>query len=413
MIRFKSYIGIIKILISCLFGGIIFQQSGLAGDKTEPSLTLRFQAPIESPVELPPGQITSEADQLAESNAQDGNTPLVFQRTPAIFFADRPDTRDTYCVIIEEAAAAREVTFRNAEYSSPFSFQDDKNGGLLLKEGNESIFVYQYGMKLTEAVPKRYKRSCYVHPLFDLAGRTLTDDFPQDHFHHRGLSWMWPKVWINGKRYDLWHIYGMRNELEGLHQIFDDWTVRETGPVCLLLGVKNHWALDDGHSVMDEAVLFRVFRKTGPGRAIDVHLKWTAIDSIQISGADIKGYGGFNLRFSPRENTQITTQAGHESSDSDLRKYSWADLSAQFGGQNQYSGAAIFQHPYNPDFPAGWCLRYYGFLGVAWPGTEVVTLNPGETMDLRFRIWVHAGDAVEGQVEQAYTVYQRQFLLEE
>ena len=23
-------------------------------------------------------------------------------------------------------------------------------------------------------------------------------DFPPDHFHHRGLSWMWPKVWING-----------------------------------------------------------------------------------------------------------------------------------------------------------------------------------------------------------------------
>jgi hypothetical protein len=413
MIRFKSFIGIIKILISCLFWGIIFQQPGWAQEKTEPSLTLNFQAPIESPVEFPPGKIPPAGDQLIESIAQDGEVPLVFQRTPAIFFADRSDARETYCTIIPEAMAARDVELKRAELPSPFLFIDDMYGGLLLKEGNEPILTYQYGMKLAEGAPKRYKRSCYVHPLFDPGGRTLTDDFPQDHFHHRGLSWMWPKVWINGKRYDLWHIYGMRNELEGLHQIFDEWTAREAGPVCLLLGVNNHWALDDGHTVMDEAVLFRVFRKTGPGRAIDVHLKWTAIDSIQISGADIKGYGGFILRVSPRENTQITTQAGHESSDSDLRKYSWADLSAQFGGQDQYSGAAIFQHPYNPDFPAGWCLRYYGFLGVAWPGIEVVTLNPGETIDLRFRIWIHEGDAAQGRVEQAYTVYQMQFLLEE
>ena len=146
---------------------------------------------------------------------------------------------------------------------------------------------------------------------------------------------------------------------------------------------------------------------------IDVLLKWIAIDSIQISGQDKKGYGGFNLRFGPRKNTQITTQVGPESSDSDLRKYSWADFSAQFEEQDQYSGTAIFQHPYNSDFPAGWCLRHYGFLGVAWPGIEVVTLNPGETLDLRFRIWVHEGNAVQGRVEQAYHAYQGQLLLEE
>jgi hypothetical protein len=413
MIEFKLSKKTLKISVFFIFWGALLQQYGWAGEKSAVTLTLGLQTSVQSPVEFPPGKIPPAGDQLVESNAQDGEVPLVFQRTPAIFFADRPDARDTYCVIIPEAMPAREITFKDAEYPSPFSFQDNNNGGLLLKEDNEPILMYQYGMKLAEGVPKRYKRSCYVHPLFDPGGRTLTDDFPQDHFHHRGLSWMWPKVWINGKRYDIWHIYGIRNELEGLHQIFDDWTVREAGPVCLLLGTKNHWALDDGHTVMDETVLFRVFRKTGTGRAIDVHLKWTAIDSIQISGQDIKGYGGFNLRFSPRENTQITTQAGHESSDSDLRRYSWADLSAQFGGQDRYSGAAIFQHPYNPDFPAGWCLRYYGFLGVAWPGIEVVTLNPGETIGLRFRIWIHEGDATQGGVEQAYTVYQRQLLLEE
>jgi hypothetical protein len=96
-------------------------------------------------------------------------------------------------------------------------------------------------------------------------GRVLIEDFPKDHFHHYGLCWMWPHVWINGKQYDLCHIYGIRNEPEGLHQIFDQWTIREAGSVCRILVAKNHWALDDGQPVMDEEALLRILiNGTGP-----------------------------------------------------------------------------------------------------------------------------------------------------
>jgi hypothetical protein len=89
-----------------------------------------------------------------------------------------------------------------------------------------------------------------------------------------------------------------------------------------------------------------------------------------------------------------------------LLPYAWADLSAQFEGSSSASGVAVFQHPANRDFPAGWCLRYYGFLGVAWPGLEVADLQPGEPLTLVFRIWIHDGSAEQGAVSQAYDVYQ-------
>ena len=82
-------------------------------------------------------------------------------------------------------------------------------------------------MQLPEGVPERYRRSSYIHPVYDLKGNILTDDFPGDHYHHRGLSWMWPKVFIDTARYDLWHIYGQAGELEGIHQVFEKWLVKE------------------------------------------------------------------------------------------------------------------------------------------------------------------------------------------
>ena len=69
------------------------------------------------------------------------------------------------------------------------------------------------------------------------------------------------------------------------------------------------------------------------------------------------------------------------------------------------SGAAIFQHASNPRCPAGWCLRHYGFIGVSWPGVEVVHLEPGQTLTLRFRVWVHDGDAQAGKVPEAYELF--------
>jgi len=380
-------------------------------DQTESSFSLRFESDIKSPVEIPPGKINASASQLSGTVA-DAET-LVFQKTPAIFFGKPNRDQTTFCTILKASLSGETIKAGKSGYNSAFTFQDQETGSLLLKEGEKPILAYQYGQKLENRVPKRYKRSTYVHPLYDLDGRVLTDDFPIDHYHHRGLSWNWPKVWVNEERYDLWHIHGMRNELKGLYQIFDKWTLRETGPVCALLGIKNHWETQDGQHVMDENVLFRVFRKTGAGRTIDVQLTWTAIESIKLSGQDKKGYGGFNLRFAPRENTYITSQAGPEASDSDLRTFAWVDFSAQFEGQSEYSGAAVFQHPYNPDFPAGWCLRYYGFIGVAWPGLEVVELEPGESFTLKFRLYVHDGDAAQGVVEQAYHAYQGQLMLEE
>lgn len=288
---------------------------------------------------------------------------------------------------------------------------DNGSGQLTISENKDPVLSYNFGMQLPDSVPKRYRRSTYIHPIYDLKGNVLTDDFPGDHYHHRGLSWMWPKVFIDSVRYDLWHIYGQKDELKGIHQIFDKWTVKEVGPVCATIGVKNIWQLDDGQKVMDEWVYVKVYKAADNARAVDIKLIWKAVTSIGIEGQTKKGYGGLNLRFAPRAETQIYSNLGKEE-DSDLKKLPWTDQSAKFGDNSYFSGLSIFQQKDNNNYPAGWCLRHYGFLGVAWPGVDRYNMKPGEILSLSFRIWIHQGDVEEGKVESAFDVFQNPPIIE-
>ena len=307
------------------------------------------------------------------------------------------------CEQVEEAlevSSTSEPVAVSASSESPFSFVD-QDGTLRLLEDGQPVLAYNYGMQLEPGVPERYKRSTYVHPVWDPSGNVLTDDFPEDHYHHRGLSWMWPHVVVEGESYDLWHIQGVR-------QVFEEWLTRERGPASATIGVKNAWQLSDGERIVDERVRIRAYEASEHGRAMDVRLTLEATDKpVQLLGQENenKGYGGLSFRLAPREGTVITTPEGVQPEDSDDRQVPWADESGRFGGSDPFGGVAIFQHETHPGFPAPWTLRHYGFLGVAWPGNQGVTLRPGEPVTLRYRIWVHRGDAEAGQVAEAYEAF--------
>jgi hypothetical protein len=266
-----------------------------------------------------------------------------------------------------------------------FSLNENDLGQLTVYENEHPVLTYNYGMQLDGGVPERYRRSSYIHPVYDLNGNPITDDFPEDHYHHRGVSLMWPKVYIDSMRYDLWHIYGQNNDLMGIHQIFDKWLYKEVGPISSNIGLRNYWQVEDGPRVMDEQIELRIFRSTDNYRAIDVKITLEAKIKISFECQTQKGYGGFNFRFAPRVETTITSKFGLEE-DSDLKSLPWADLSARFDTNDYVSGAAIFQHRSNKDYPAGWCLRHYGFLGVAWPGVEKYEMLPGDSLILSFRM---------------------------
>ncbi len=280
-----------------------------------------------------------------------------------------------------------------------FEFTDDpEQGALELTEQGRPVFAYRYGDQLPEGVAADRKRSSYLHPIFGLDGEMLTDDFPADHYHHRGLSMMWPRMKVGEQGVELWHIQGIR-------QLFDRWLERRVDETGAHLGVANDWTLTDGTVVAHEKISYHVHPSSDLGRAIDVEYRIEVQGAaITLQGAAKKGYGGLNLRFAPRKDTVLFTDKG-KAKDGDSVKHPWADLSARFGGRDELSGIAILCHPEHPDFPPPWTLRHYGVLNVAWPGVEATTLPPKKRVTLRYRLWVHRGDAEAGWVAEMWKEY--------
>jgi len=263
---------------------------------------------------------------------------------------------------------------------SPFAFREVAPGALELSERGRPVYVYNYGMMLKEGAPEDRRRACYLHPLWTPGGTVVTDDFPRDHYHHRGVFWAWPRVRVRDQMLDLWSV-------RGIQQKFLRWTRRETGPSAARLEVENGWFLGD-RILMRERVRIATRPAHGPARELEFQLRFEALEPLEIAGepAQSKGYGGFSIRFAPRRQTVIRTEAGIEKEDSNMVPHPWAELEGDFGGRR--AAVRIEIAPSNPGYPNGWCIRHYGFLGVNFPGLEALRLEPGQAFELGYRVVV-------------------------
>lgn len=286
--------------------------------------------------------------------------------------------------------------------AAPFRFTDVNDKSLGLWEGDRPVLVYNHGVISSSNAPADRARSSYVHPIYGLDGEVLTDDFPKDHYHHRGLFWSWPHVKIGEKEVDLWMLKGIRHQ-------FDRWLRREAGKSDAVLGVQNGWFVGD-RKVVDEQAWLRVLPATAEGQAIDVELIWTPVNEpITLRGAEGKSYGGLTLRFAPHEGKPvITVPDGKTKEDLHITRLPWADLSAQFAGAKAPSGAAIFIAPTHPNYPPEWLTRHYGVLCVGWPGVQAHTFPPGKPIQVRYRVWIHRGLAEAEKLKQAFDEFTRE-----
>jgi len=259
-----------------------------------------------------------------------------------------------------------------------FLFRDQGPASIELTENGAPVFVYNHGRMLKDGVPADRARCCYLHPVYAPNGVVITDDFPSDHYHHRGVSWTWPVVTVDGKKYDLWTIRGILAK-------FERWVRKEAKKNKAVLAFENGWYVGD-RRVVSEQVEIVVHPAGGGRRDLDFTVRLRAADAdVAISGSpEGKGYGGFTIRFAPRTDTVIRTAGLEKAPDSDLRPEPWAQLTASFDGRQ--AGARITIDPSNRGYPNGWCLRNYGFLGVNFPGLQHHRLDPDAPLIMKFRM---------------------------
>lgn len=265
-----------------------------------------------------------------------------------------------------------------------FIFTEDENG-LALSESGKPVFFYQ---KKPKTKTGEYVCDNYIHPLFDLKGDTLTEEFPADHLFHRGIFWGWHQLylndqnlgdgWINdGISYDVTKAEGKTRNEKAVLRMTVLWKSR----------VLSKPFIEEQSSVT-------VFEQENDQRKIDFEITLKPLmDGIRIGGSDDeKGYGGFCARIRMPEDITFTSEKEVvDPQNLQMSEGPWMDFSASFGN-NGKSGIAILCHPSNPGFPEPWILRRKGSMqNVAFPGREKFTLD--KPLTLRYRIIIHNGEA--------------------
>lgn len=270
---------------------------------------------------------------------------------------------------------------------SPFHWEHSETPGrLLLMVGDHIVLGYNHGPQLANDAPAHRSREGYIFPLLTPAGVSPLDDFPKDHWHHRGLFWAWPVIEYDGETYDIWTL-GPGITLKHHQHVF---AVTSRGAT---LDAEQGWYVGD-KQIVNESIDVRVEPTIGNAHTLDITVTLEASDAKVVIGGQpdlTKGYGGMNLRFAPRTDTRITTPEGDVTEDEDMVPHAWAALEAKYEGKA--AGVRIESLDGNPGHPPGWCLRPYGFIGANFPGVGSHTLAPGKPLTLRYRVTVYDGAA--------------------
>jgi hypothetical protein len=90
----------------------------------------------------------------------------------------------TSVVLIALAGCFPNENLAGAAVQHPIRISETDQG-FSIAEGEKQVLFYQRQHK---SMAGKYARANYIHPLYGLDGEILTEDFPADHLHHRGLA---------------------------------------------------------------------------------------------------------------------------------------------------------------------------------------------------------------------------------
>jgi hypothetical protein len=278
---------------------------------------------------------------------------------------------------------------------APFEVRETSEG-LAVEDGGQLVLFYQRERKDHQG---RYARSNYVHPLVGLDGEILTEDFPPDHLHQRGIFWAWHQLWAGEERLgDGWVLEDFVTDVTEVETHVDD----ESAGIEVVVRWRSP-RFQAGAAFVEERTAITVHRAQSDARAIDFRIALRALaPGIRIGGSeDAKGYGGFSARVRMPEGLAFTGEEGPVMpEETAVRAGPWVDVSAPWGPGGETSGITILTHPGNPGFPQPWILRRQGSMqNPVFPGAEAVPLSTEEPLVLRYRLVVHRGGAGSEEIQ--------------
>jgi hypothetical protein len=282
----------------------------------------------------------------------------------------------------------------------------ENSEGVLIREGDSDVLFYQ---RATRSLDGKRPRANYVHPLYDLDGVVLSEDFPADHLHHRGVFWAWHQVLVGDRPVgDPWSCEDFIWDVQRVAvQREDDSSIAVQAQV---VWKSPRWTDAEGapQPLVEETTTIRVHKSAGDWRAIDFQISLLALErDVRLGGSDDeKGYGGFSVRVRLPEGVRFLGEKGEvEPETTSVEAGPWLDVSAHYGAR-EHGGVAILCHPSSPGFPQRWILRRARSMqNPVYPGRETVPLSTDAPLVLRYRLVVHRGEAQSERVRAWFHEY--------
>ena len=279
--------------------------------------------------------------------------------------------------------------------------------GLYLLEGADTVLFYR---SAPASIDGKWSRANYIHPLYGMHGEVLTEDFPDDHPHHRGVFWAWHQVWVGDKRIgDPWECRDF------------EWNVRRavlaaSNDRFAVLEAEVYWQSPDFVNqkgkivqIAREQVRIRVHRKERHFRVIDFDISiQPLVEGLRLGGSeDEKGYGGFSVRMKLPDDVVFQSSTGPVVPRVNaIEAGPWIDILGTVRRGRAKSGIVLLSHPENPGHPQPWILRSKDSMqNVAWPGREPETIQRGQPVQLRYRLVLHSGSLEPAVIENMYREY--------
>ena len=312
-------------------------------------------------------------------------------------------TRAIVLAVISVAGAGAMAT----ESGEPSLMRIEKTAdGYWFMDADTKVLFYQAERK---ALPDgRAARSNYFHPLYDLDGSVVTEDFPKDHIHHRGIFWAWHQVRIDGQivqdqwvnRDSFWMVKDARIDADA-----------SSAALALRVGWESPLFTDGAGArrpFVEERSVTRVHRAEGAIRKIDFHQQLTAlVDGVEIGGSeDAKGYGGFSYRVVMPADIRFTGPQGTVTpTENAVAPSPWMDVSGTYGTAGK-SGLTVLTHPSTAGFPQPWILRARGSMqNAVYPGRHPVAIRRQQPLILRYRVVLHRDELAPADIERLQAEY--------
>lgn len=273
-----------------------------------------------------------------------------------------------------------------------------KPDGFLFLEGKDSICFYQKAPKSKDGV---YLRCNYIHPLYGIDGNRLTEDFPADQLHQRGVFWAWHQILINGKAVsDGWDLKNFQQQVVDV-----EFRKQKEGGVLKTVDEWKSPLWEDGtKAYLKEETKIMMRPKVNRYRRIDIEIKLKALtDRLSIGGSDDeKGYGGFSVRLIQPDDITFHGEGGMiEPLETAIKAGNFMNISGSFLRNGKKGGLVIWSSSDNPKPNDIWILRKKASMqNAVYPGQQPVPIPFDEPLLLKYSLIVYDGEMTNRQIQK-------------